>query len=73
MNDNTATILAIEMLAACQGIEFHKPLKTSPLLDDVYNTVRAVVAPYDHDRYFAPDIAAVKEMILREEFSRSEM
>ncbi|WP_058535308.1 histidine ammonia-lyase [Legionella saoudiensis] len=73
MNDNTATILAIEMLAACQGIEFHKPLKTSPLLEDVYNTVRAEVAPYDYDRYFAPDIAAVKEMILHEKFSRSEI
>lgn len=73
MNDNTATILAIEMLAACQGIEFHKPLKTSPLLEDVYNTVRAEVAPYDTDRYFAPDIEAVKAMILREEFSRAEM
>ncbi|MFJ1267811.1 histidine ammonia-lyase [Legionella lytica] len=73
MNDNTVTILAIEMLAACQGIEFHKPLKTSPLLEDVYNTVRAEVAPYDSDRYFAPDIEAVKAMILREEFSRAEM
>lgn len=69
MNDNTATILAIELLAACQGLEFHKPLKTSPLLHDVYTKVRHYVAPYDSDRYFAPDIAIVKQKILAEEFS----
>lgn len=68
MNDNTATIVAIELLAACQGIEFHKPLRTAPLLEDVYNKVRSCVAPYDSDRYFAPDIAAVKQQILSEEF-----
>ncbi len=66
MNDNTATILAIELLAACQGIEFHKPLKTSPQLDKMYNKVREVVSPYVNDRYFAPDIAVIKQKILDE-------
>jgi len=64
MNDNTATILAIELLAACQGLEFHKPLKTSPRLQVVYNKVREYIEPYNEDRYFAPDIALVKEKIL---------
>jgi histidine ammonia-lyase len=68
MNDNTATILAIELLAACQGMEFHKPLKTSPQLHLVYETLRADVAPYDKDRYFAPDIAITKRNILNEAF-----
>jgi histidine ammonia-lyase len=68
MIDNTATILAIELLAACQGLEFHKPLKTSPRLELFYNKVREVVTPYDSDRYFAPDIAAVKRQLLAEEF-----
>lgn len=68
MNDNTATILAIELLAACQGLEFHKPLTTSPLLNDVYNRVRSCVAPYDSDRFFAPDIAVIKKNILDEVF-----
>lgn len=69
MNDNTATILAIELLAACQGLEFLKPLKTSPILQKVYDLVRTLAAPYDSDRYFAPDIAAVKKMILNEELT----
>ncbi|KTD68050.1 histidine ammonia-lyase (Histidase) [Legionella steelei] len=68
MNDNTATILAIELLAACQGLEFHKPLKSSALLEDAYKRLRSYVAAYDTDRFFAPDIAVVKQKILNEEF-----
>jgi histidine ammonia-lyase len=68
MLDNTTTILAIELLAACQGLEFHKPLKTSPQLELFYDKVRAVVEPYDSDRYFAPDIAQVKKCILEGNF-----
>ncbi|MGC1181455.1 histidine ammonia-lyase [Legionella sp.] len=70
MNDNTATILSIELLAACQGIEFRKPLKTAPLLIEAYNKVRDYVTPYDSDRYFAPDIAVIKQKIINEEFSQ---
>ncbi len=69
MLDNTATILAIELLAACQGIEFHHPLTTSESLQKVYNKVRSYVDPYDQDRYFAPDIAIVKQKILAGEFT----
>lgn len=69
MNDNTSTILAIELLAASQGIEFHKPLKSSRLLDEVYQRIRSYVEPYDSDRFFAPDIDIIKEKILAEEFS----
>ncbi|MBI2786483.1 MAG: histidine ammonia-lyase [Legionella longbeachae] len=69
MNDNTATILAIELLAASQGIEFHKPLKSSRLLEEVYQGIRSFVAPYDSDRYFAPDIEIMKQNILNEQFS----
>ncbi|KGP63915.1 histidine ammonia-lyase [Legionella norrlandica] len=68
MIDNTSTIIAIELLAACQGLEFHKPLKTSPQLDKVYRDVRNVVKPYDKDRYFAPDLAKIKTKILNKEF-----
>ena len=69
MIENTATILAIELLAACQGVDFHKPLKTSSKLEHVYNQVRSVVDYYDQDRYFAPDIAIIKQKILQGEFA----
>ncbi|ARH00218.1 histidine ammonia-lyase [Legionella micdadei] len=69
MVDNTATIIAIEMLAACQGLEFHKPLATSPKLEVVYAKVRTFVDPYTTDRYFAPDIAIIKQKILEGDFA----
>lgn len=69
MIDNTATILAIELLAACQGLEFHKPLETSPQLQKIYNLVREQVAAYDSDRYFAPDIAVIKKGVLAGNYS----
>jgi len=69
MMDNTATILAIELLAACQGLTFHLPLTTSPILQKTYEKVRTFVPPYDKDRYFAPDIAIIKQTILSGGFS----
>ena len=68
MLDNTATILAIEFLAACQGLEFHEPLRTSPKLMTIYDKVRQLVDPYVNDRYFAPDIAIIKQKILYGDF-----
>lgn len=73
MLDNTSTILAIELLAATQGLEFHKPLKTSLKLELFYNKVRALVPPYDKDRYFAPDIALVKRSILDGAFVQADL
>ena len=63
MAENTIGILAIELLAVCQGIEFRRPLKTSPVLEKVFAIVREKVAYYDKDRFFAPDIAAAKKII----------
>ena len=58
-----AGIVAIELLAACQGIDFHRPLETSPALRDALDIVRAVVPFYDRDRYFAPDIETASRTI----------
>ncbi|HYE48871.1 MAG TPA: histidine ammonia-lyase [Azospirillaceae bacterium] len=63
MADNAAGIVAVEYLAAAQGIGFHRPLKSSGLLEEAVAALRAVVAPYDQDRYFAPDIAAAKRLV----------
>ena len=63
MTENVANILAIELLAAVQGIEFHSPLTTSDHLQAVLRGVREQVAPYDRDRFFKPDIDAAREII----------
>ena len=63
MNANTANILAIELLAAAEGIEFHRPLKSSKSLEEAHAKIRHVSARFDQDRYFAPSIAAAKELV----------
>jgi histidine ammonia-lyase len=63
MASNTAGIVAVELLAAAQGIDFRAPLATSPALLNAMGLVREAVAFYDHDRYFAPDIAAMQARV----------
>jgi len=63
MADNTATIVAIELLAGAQGVELRRPLKTSPALAPVVAAIRDRVAFYDADRFFAPDIEAIRDLV----------
>jgi histidine ammonia-lyase len=63
MADNAAGVIAIELLAAVQGIEFHRPLKTSSSLERIITALRQLVPHYGADRFFAPDIAAAKELV----------
>ncbi|WP_321366208.1 histidine ammonia-lyase [uncultured Desulfuromusa sp.] len=63
MADNTAGILAVELLASCQGVDFRAPLKTSALLEQVKQILRNEVPFYDQDRYFAPDIEKAKKLV----------
>jgi histidine ammonia-lyase len=64
MADNTATIIGIELLAAAQGIDFHRPLQTSNHLEHVHQQLRASVPTYSEDRFFAPDIEAAKQLVV---------
>ncbi len=63
MNENVANILAIELLAAAEGIEFQRPLKSSPLLERAHARIRSASPRFDKDRYFAPAIAAVRHCV----------
>ena len=60
---NVSGILAIEWLAASQGLDFRTPLKTSVPLQGFHDLLREHVPFYDKDRYFAPDIEAAKSLI----------
>jgi histidine ammonia-lyase len=71
MAHNTSVIVGIELLAAGQGIEFHRPLRSSPTLESVHAQLREQVAPYDADRFFAPDIEAARKMVLQGALSAS--
>jgi len=63
MAGNTSAIVAIELLAAAQGIEFRAPLTTSPQLANAFALVRAEAAFWDRDRAFAPDLFAMRRCV----------
>ncbi len=60
---NVAHILGIELLAAAQGIEFLRPLASSPALEQVHSTLRATCPAMMSDRYLAPDIEAAGTLV----------
>ncbi|WP_416437700.1 histidine ammonia-lyase [Phnomibacter sp. MR] len=61
--DNLEYILSIELLSACQAIEFRRPLKSSVLLEFAHDYVRQFVGFANEDRIFANDINAVAGLI----------
>jgi len=65
MNQNLASIIAIELLTSVQGIEFRAPIETSPPLLKVMQVVRERVKRLENDRYLADDIARVEEMVMK--------
>ncbi len=61
--DNLEYILAIELLSACQAIEFRHPLKSSAILEFAHEQVRSQVSFAEEDRIFADDINKIKAII----------
>ncbi len=64
MIDNTSYILGIELLAAAQGIDFLRPLATSPHLEDAFAQLRLKATAMPVDRYLAPDIEAATSLVV---------
>lgn len=65
MAENTATILAIELFAACQGIDMRRPLNVPPQLHAIIDELRQEVLFVEEDRYFGRDINFCKDFILK--------
>lgn len=59
----TRQVLAMEYLAASQGLEFHRPLRSSEALEAAVARLRERVAPLADDRYMADDIAAAADLV----------
>src|SRR6266576_651665 len=70
--DLAENLLAIELLAAAQGLEHRRPLKAGRGVERVFAAVRKLVAPLTHDRALSADIARVAEAIGRGDFDREE-
>jgi histidine ammonia-lyase len=61
--DNLEYILAIELMSACQAIEFRRPLKSSGILEAAHEFVRNFVGFASEDRIFAEDIGRLHGII----------
>jgi len=61
--DNLEHILAIELLSACQAIEFRRPLKSSQVLEGAHDYVRNFVEFASEDRIFGEDIQRLHTII----------
>jgi histidine ammonia-lyase len=57
--EHAERIVAIELMCATQGLEYRRPLKSSPELERAYAVVRAIVPRLEEDRVLAPDIEAL--------------
>lgn len=72
MCENVAAIVAIELLAAAQGIDFRRPGRSSAILESAHARIRELVPFYDTDRLFAPDIEAIRNLVLNGAFDSTE-
>ena len=61
-------VIAIEMVCAAEGIEFHRPLKSGLAVEEALRRIRAVVPSFTADRSPAPAIGAVSAMVREDAF-----
>ena len=62
---NAAGIVAVELIAAAQGVDYHAPLKTSEKLRALHARVRVISPHLDRDRYWADEMAALQSAVLK--------
>jgi histidine ammonia-lyase len=61
--ENAAHVVATELVCACQGLEFHRPLRSTPMLEAAVARVREVVPRLEEDRSLAGEIAALARLL----------
>lgn len=66
--ENVERILAIELMYACQGLEFRRPKKSSPYLEEVFAAVRSVCRKLEEDRLIGDDINNIIDLLQTDDF-----
>ncbi len=70
---NAAGVIAIELITAAQGVDYHAPLQTSAALHAVHARVRALSPHLTTDRYWADEMAALQGAVLAGEFAAGDV
>jgi histidine ammonia-lyase len=68
MVENTAVVVGIEAMAAAQGMEFQRPLKSSSAVETMFSDIRERVAFLEEDRYLASDIETMQRWVMHTEW-----
>ena len=68
---NAGGVIAIELIAAAQGVDYHSPLKTSAKLQALHGKIRALSPRLETDRYWADEMAALQSAVLAGEFGET--
>jgi histidine ammonia-lyase len=61
---NAAGVIAVELMAAAEGIDYHAPLKTGAKLQAIHSAVRTISPHFAADRYWADEMAALQSAVL---------
>ncbi|HUG45226.1 MAG TPA: histidine ammonia-lyase [Sphingomicrobium sp.] len=69
---NAAGVVAVELMAAAQGVDFHAPLKTSGKLRPIHSKIRTITKGFKSDRYWADDLAALQSAVVAGEIGAGE-
>lgn len=69
---NTAGVIAVELMAAAEGIDYHAPLKTSPKLEALHALIRARSPHFTADRYWADEMSELQASVLAGDISSAE-
>jgi histidine ammonia-lyase len=67
--EHAERIVGIELMCAAQGLEFRRPLRSSPKLERAHQAIRAIVPQLEQDRVLAPDIEAMAAAVRAGVFS----
>lgn len=66
---NSENVLSMESLAACQGIELLRPLRSTQKLENIISQIRKISAPLTQDRSLSADIMKLAHKIKNQEIS----
>ena len=66
---NAAGVIAVELMAAAEGIDYHAPLQTSPKLQAIHGLVRNHSPHFTADRYWADEMSALQAAVLAGEIA----